>query len=129
LHLAAAPGTARADPSATMSAATMPLPSLAVFGVTPLPTARLVGSYGGGGGGRALLEPSGVYVGLDAGGALMTAAGDAATTGAPAFGLHAGYRLPSGLAFDVRGDDLGVYAPAGGDLCSRVAPGCDTRFR
>ncbi len=80
-----------------------------------VPPARLVGGHGGGGGGggRALIQPSGWYIGVDGGGALLVGVGDARTTGAPAVGGHAGYRLPSGLAFDLRADDLGVSAPDG----------------
>jgi hypothetical protein len=54
------------------------------------------------------------YIGLDAGGALLLDADHTPLTGALAFGLHAGYRLPSGLAFDLRADELGVDAPDGG---------------
>ena len=119
-----APRSASAEPLAPSSIVSLPLPPPAFVSILPL--ARLVGAHGGGGGGRALLQPSGVYVGLDAGGALMPAAGDASTTGALAFGVHGGYRLPSGLAFDVRGDNLGVYAPAGGGLL--LAAGAGMRY-
>jgi hypothetical protein len=110
--LAAATSASGASAESSSSAVIACSPPLTL--IPALPDARLIGAHGGGGGGRALIQPSGLYVGLDAGAALMPAVGDAPTRGAAAFGLHLGYRLPSGLAFDLRGDDLGVDAPDGG---------------
>ena len=59
------------------------------------------------------LLPAGLYAGVDAGRSLLLAEGSAPALGAWGFGLHAGYRLPSGVAFDLRVDDLGVALPAG----------------
>ena len=104
--------SAAAEPTASLDAVpagALPSPAL----IEALPFARLVGGHGGGGYGRALIQPSGLYIGLDGGASLMLAAGPAPLEGAPAFGLHAGYRLPSGLSFDLRGDELGVRAPDG----------------
>jgi hypothetical protein len=92
-----------------------------------LPYARLVGSFGGGGGGRTqMAQAGGLYLGLDAGAAVMLGDGEDSATSAPAFGLHAGYRLPSGLAFDVRGDDLGVASP--GQSMPFVVGGAGMRY-
>ena len=100
LLLASLPATARAEPG-----------TLALV-LPALPPARLIGAAGGGGG-RSLRESSGLYLGVDAGWAVMPGVDGAATESAPAFGLHAGVRSPSGLALDLRGDDLGVPAPDG----------------
>ena len=71
------------------------------------------------------MQPSGLYLGVDAGAALMPGEGALGTMSAATFGGHAGYRLPSGLAFDLRGDDLGVSVPDGGPL---IAGGAGMRY-
>jgi len=116
---------ASAEPSGAMDGVPewgLPLPAM----IAVLPDARLVGGHGGGGGGRALVQPSGLYIGLDAGGALMLADVSAPMTDALALGLHAGYRMPSGLSLDLRGDELGVHAPSGGGPL--VAGGVGMRY-
>lgn len=78
----------------------------------PPPLAVLSATHGGGGGvvGRA---PRGPFVGADAGGAVMLARGEDPSRGAWAFGARAGYQWRSGVAFDLRFDDLGLDAPDG----------------
>jgi hypothetical protein len=83
-----------------------PLVSMLVL----VPDARLIGSSGGGGGGVGR-APSGAFFGVDTGATILLGTGDAPARDAGGFGARAGYQLSSGLAFDVRFDDLGVHAP------------------
>ena len=57
--------------------------------------------------------PSGLYVGVDAGEALRLASALDPVGGAPSFGVRAGYLFRSGLALDLRADDLGLEDAAG----------------
>jgi hypothetical protein len=89
------------------------------------PLMRLVGGHGGGGGGRTL-QVMGPYLGVDGGFAVMLASRGTEARDALGFGVHAGYRFPTGLAIDVRGDDLGVTPDGhGGPL---LAAGAGLRF-
>ncbi len=81
--------------------------------LVPLPPPRLVGAYGGGGGGSIAHAPRGLFLGADTGLATMLPGRVDGAHGAWAFGARAGYQWRSGLAAQVRFDDLGVGAPDG----------------
>lgn len=67
--------------------------------------------------------PSGFYVGADAGTGMLLGVGPSPAVTAPSFGLQFGYRARSGLAFDVRWDDLGVPAPGTTTALQAGGPG------
>jgi hypothetical protein len=78
-----------------------------------MPPEVLVGAYGGGSGALAH-APRGGFVGADAGWATMLATGGDEASGAPAFGLRAGWQWASGIALEGCFDDLGASPPQGG---------------
>ena len=85
------------------------LPDAPLASVVVAPPARLVG--GAGGGTFASHASTGPYLGAETDWTIaLPASGDAAHSGL-GFGLRAGYRLPSGLAPQLRFDDLGVTLP------------------
>ncbi len=89
----------------------------------------LVGSFGGGHG-LGLGAPHGWFLGADAGRAWLIGGTDIAarSTSSPhddawCFGARAGYQLASGLAVQVRFDQLGVSAPNGGGSMMTASAG------
>jgi hypothetical protein len=65
------------------------------------------------------LVPHGLYVGLDTGEGFLPAGGSSLSSPTWGFGVHTGYRLGSGLGFDLRLDDLGS-SPAQGTSSAAV---------
>lgn len=66
----------------------------------------------GGGGGPVAHAPAGLFLGADAGAAMMIGLPQDPTRIAPAFDVRAGYAWRWGLTFQSRFDDFGVESPA-----------------
>jgi hypothetical protein len=91
--------------------------SLALVPFLGVPPALLVGGAGGGAGAMGR-SPEGWFLGADSGWATLIGGATARSEDefhhdAWCFGARAGYQLASGLAVQLRFDDLGVSAPDG----------------